>query len=70
METDAEPDLVRAVRIRTYLGRVRDVKRAALAVMPNAGGWHLVVLSVERTSEAERVAPVLDRLARQWNDGL
>jgi hypothetical protein len=85
MNRDTEPDRARAVRIRTYLGRVRDVqrtfrvvadvdlaaamKRAALAVLPKVEGWHLVVFSVERTSEAERVAPVLDRLARRHMGG-
>jgi hypothetical protein len=69
------------VRIRAYLGRVHDVKRsfrvpadadlaaamkcAALAAIPKAEGWRLVVFSVERTSEDERVAPVLDRSARR-----
>jgi hypothetical protein len=41
------------------------MKRAALAAIPKAEGWRLVVFSVERTSEDERVAPVLDRLARR-----
>ena len=45
------------------------MKRAALAVLPKAEGWHLVVVSVERTSEAERVAPVLDWLARRHLGG-
>ena len=62
-------------------GRVRDVrrafrapadadlaallKRAALAAVPKAEGWRLFVASVERTSEDEPVAAVLDRLARR-----
>ena len=41
------------------------MKRAALAAIPKAEDWRLVVFAVERTSEAERVAPVLDRLARR-----
>ena len=57
-------------------GRVRDVrrtfrasagadpaafmKRCALAALPKSEGWHLFVVSVERTSEAEPVAAVLD----------
>ena len=81
MERSTEPDGARAVRIRAYLGRVQDVrrtfrapagadlaaflKRAALAALPKTEGWHLLVVSVERTSEAEPVAPVLDRLARR-----
>ncbi len=62
-------------------GRVRDVrrtfqgpagtdlaafmKRCALTALPKIGGSHLLVVSVERTSEAEAVAPALDRLARR-----
>ena len=76
-----ERDGARAVRIRTYLGRVHDVrrtfrapagadlaafmKRAALAALPKAEGWRLLVVSVERTNEAEAVAAILDRLARR-----
>ncbi|MBL6454530.1 hypothetical protein JMJ55_04285 [Belnapia sp. T6] len=74
-------DGARTVRIRAYLGEVRDVgrtfrvtadadlaatmKRAALAALPKTEGWHLAVFSVERTSESERIAPFLDRLARR-----
>ena len=81
MERGTEPDRVRAVRIRAYLGTVRDLKqtfraragadlaasmkRAALAALPTTEGWRLLVVSVERTSEAEAVAAVLDRLARR-----
>ncbi|MBD0272981.1 MAG: hypothetical protein ICV73_13780 [Acetobacteraceae bacterium] len=66
-------------------GRVRDVrrtfrapagadlaalmKRAALAAIPKAEGWRLVVFSIERSSEDERVAPFLDRLARHHMGG-
>jgi hypothetical protein len=76
-----ERDGARAVRIRAYLGRVHDVrrtfrapagadlaafmKRAALAALPKAEGWRLLVVSVERTNEAEAVAAILDRLARR-----
>jgi hypothetical protein len=81
MERGTEPDRARAVRIRAYRGGVHDLKRsfrvpadadllatmkrAALAAVPRAEGWRVVVFSVERTSEDERVAPVLDRLARR-----
>lgn len=41
------------------------LKRGALAVLPKAEGWHLLVVSVARTSEAEPIAPALDRLARR-----
>ena len=77
----SERDGARAVRVRAYLGRVHDVrrtfrapagadlaafmKRAALAALPKAEGWRLLVVSVERTNEAEAVAVVLDRLARR-----
>jgi hypothetical protein len=76
-----ERDGARAVRIRAYLGRVHDVrrtfrapagadlaafmKRAALAGLPKAEGWRLLVVSVGRTNEAEAVAAILDRLARR-----
>jgi hypothetical protein len=81
MKADTEPDRTRMVRIRAYLGRVHDVKRtfwvpadadlaaamkrAALAAIPKAEGWRLVVFSIERMSEDERVAPVFERLARR-----
>jgi hypothetical protein len=81
MNRSIEPNRVRAVRIRAYLGEPRDLKRtfrvaadadlgafmkrAALAVLPKDEGWLLVVFSVERTSEDEQVAPFLDRLARR-----
>ena len=45
------------------------MKRAALAAIPKVEGWRLVVVSVELTSEAERVVPVLDRLARRHMGG-
>ncbi|WP_343894523.1 hypothetical protein [Craurococcus roseus] len=76
-----EPDRARAVRVRAYLGRVRDVKRtflvpadadlaaamkrAALAALPKSGGWRLLVVVVERTGEDEHVGLFLDRLARR-----
>ena len=85
MERATEPDRARVVRIRAYLGRVHDVKRsfrvpadadlavamkrAALAAIPKAEGWRLVVFSVERTCGAEPVAAVLDRLARRHMGG-
>jgi hypothetical protein len=81
MQTGTDLDRARAIRLRAYLGRVRDVrrtfrvpadadiaatlKRAALAALPKGEGWHLLVLSFERTSETEVLAPVLDRLARR-----
>ena len=81
VEKATDPDRARAVRVRVYLGRVQDVgrtfrapagadlaaflKRAALAALPKAEGWRFLVVSVERTGEAEPVAPVLDRLARR-----
>jgi hypothetical protein len=41
------------------------MKRAALAGLPKAEGWRLLVVSVGRTNEAEAVAAILDRLARR-----
>ncbi len=76
-----EPDGARTVQVRAYQGRVRDLrrtfrapagaelgafmKRCALAALPKDAGWHLLVVSVERTSEAEAVVPFLDRVARR-----
>src|SRR4051812_47967261 len=41
------------------------LKRAALAATPKTEGWTLRVFSVERTRPDERVAAVLDQLARR-----
>ena len=41
------------------------LKRCALAALPKSEGWHLLVVSAERTGEDEQVAAVLDRLARR-----
>jgi hypothetical protein len=59
----------RIFRLATDADLTAAMKRAALAAIPKAEGWHLVVFSVERTSEAERVAAVLDRLARRAMGG-
>jgi hypothetical protein len=77
--TEAAPS--RSVRVRSYREGIRDsgpiyrlspnadiraaLKRAALAAVPKAEGWTLQVFTVERTSPDERVAAVLDRLARR-----
>jgi hypothetical protein len=76
---DAAPS--RSVRVRAYQENVRDanrtfrlsadadvlsaLKRAALAAIPRVNGWTLHVFTVERTAPGERVAAVLDRLARR-----
>lgn len=81
MERATEPDRARAVRVRAYRGTVSDVKRTfrapagadlaaflkrcSLAALPKDAGWHLLVVSVERTGEDEAVATTLDRLARR-----
>jgi hypothetical protein len=81
MERATDPDGARAVRVRAYLGGVRDLKRtfrapggadlaafmkrAALAALPKADGCHLLVVSAERTGEDEPIAAALDRLARR-----
>ena len=75
-----------SVRVRSYREVVRDagrtfrlssdadvravLKRAALAAVPKGEGWRLRVFTVERTAEGERVAAVLDRLARREVGGL
>ena len=77
--TDAAPS--HSVRVRSYRESVRDVgrtfrlsadadvraalKRAALAAVPKVEGWTLRVFTIERTAAGERVAAVLDRLARR-----
>jgi hypothetical protein len=40
------------------------LKRAALAAVPKVEGWTLHVFTLERTTERERVAALLYRLAR------
>src|SRR5579875_191691 len=71
---DAAPS--RSVRVRSYRESVRDASRtfrlpadadvrAALAAIPKVEGWTLRVFTVERTAAEERVAAVLDRLARR-----
>ena len=76
---DAAPS--RSVRVRFYRGNVREasrtfrlsadadvrsaLKRATLAAVPKIEGWTLHVFTVERTAAGERIAAVLDRLARR-----
>jgi hypothetical protein len=45
------------------------LKRAALAALPKPEGWTLRIFTVERTAEDERVAALLDRLARREMGG-
>lgn len=74
----------RTVRVRSYRNGALDtsrvfrlsadadiraaLKRAALAAIPKVEGWRLRVFTVERTAAGERVAAVLDRLARREMD--
>jgi hypothetical protein len=62
-------DVQRTFRVSADADLAAAMKRAALAAIPKAEGWHLVVFSVERTGEAEQVTPVLDRLARRHMGG-
>jgi hypothetical protein len=71
----------RLLRVRAYRDGIRDagrtfrlaagadlraaLKRAALAALPKPEGWTLRVLTVDRTAEGERIAAVLDALARR-----
>lgn len=80
-----DPALSRLVRVRSYGVEIRDagrtfrlaadadiraaLKRAALAAVPKIEGWTLRVFTVDRTAEGERVAAVLDRLARREMGG-
>jgi hypothetical protein len=59
----------RAFRVPADADRAAAMKRAALAAIPKAEGWRLLVFSIERASEAEPVAAVLDRLARRHMGG-
>lgn len=75
----------RSIRVRCYRNRVYDasrtfrlpadadvraaLKRAALAGVPKVEGWTLHVFTMERTAPGERVAAVLDRLARREMSG-
>ena len=58
-------DVGRAFRAPAGAASAALLKRFALAALPKAEGWHFLVVSVERTSEGEAVAAVLDRLARR-----
>ncbi|MBI0534170.1 hypothetical protein D9599_01095 [Roseomonas sp. KE2513] len=80
-----EPTLTRSLRVRSYREVVRDagrtfrlapgvdvrtgLKRAALAAVPKVEGWTMRVFTVERTGAGERVATLLDHLARREMGG-
>jgi hypothetical protein len=82
METHSDGG--RTVRLRTYLNGVRDLrrtyraradadmatflKRGAIAALPKVEGWHLLVVSAERTRQDEALVVALDRLARRLMD--
>ena len=55
----------RTFRVPAGTDLAASMRRAALAALPKAEGWRLVVFSVERTIEEEAVAAVFDRLARR-----
>ena len=58
-------DVGRAFRAPAGADPAALLKRCALAALPKAEGWRFLIVSVERTSEGEAVATVLDRLARR-----
>ena len=58
-------DVKRTYRAPAEADLAEFLKRCALAVLPKAEGWRLLVVSVARTEEFEAIAPVLDRLARR-----
>jgi hypothetical protein len=62
-------DLRRSFRARAGVDMARFLKRGALAALPRAEGWHMLVVAIERTREGEPVAPVLDALARRLMQG-
>ncbi len=77
--------LSRTLRVRSYREGIRDaaqtfrlsadsdvraaLKRAALAAIPKLEGWTMRVFTIERTLEGERVAMLLDSLARREMGG-
>src|ERR1700761_4398486 len=76
-----DPAPSRPIRVRSYREGVRDasrtfrlsadadvrytLKRAALAAVPKVQGWTLRIFTVERTAAGERIAALLDCLARR-----
>lgn len=58
-------DVKRTFRVPADADLAAFLKRCTLAALPKSGGWRLLVFSVDRTSEREAVAAVLDRLARR-----
>jgi len=81
MSKTSQGDLLRSIRVRIYSETVHDVgrvfrlavgtdlraalKRAALAAVPKHPGWTMRVFSLEQTAPSERLAFVLDGLARR-----
>ncbi|WP_419899164.1 hypothetical protein [Roseomonas sp. USHLN139] len=77
--TDTDP--ARCFRVRAYAADIRDIgrpfrlapgaelraalRRAALAAIPKREGWTTQVFTLERTSPEEKLAALLDRLARR-----
>lgn len=81
MNESSPGSLSRCIRVRVYRKAVRNLgqvfrlaagsdmrqalRRAALAAVPQNPGWSIRVFSLERTAPSERLALVLDGLARQ-----
>lgn len=61
-------DTSRAFRLSADADIRAALKRAALAAIPKVERWTLRVFTVERTAAGERVAAVLDRVARREMD--
>ncbi|ONG46387.1 hypothetical protein BKE38_25420 [Pseudoroseomonas deserti] len=80
-----ETDLSRTLRVRAYGAAIRDagrvfrlapgaelraaLRRAALAAIPKQEGWTTQVFTLERTSPEEKLAVLLDQLARREMGG-
>jgi hypothetical protein len=62
-------DLGRVYRARADADIAAVLKRAALAALPRAEGWHVLVVSAERSRAGEPVAAALDRMARRLTSG-
>jgi hypothetical protein len=65
----AARDLRRAYRARGDADIAAVLKRAALAALAKAEGWHVLVVSAERSRAGEPVAAALERMARRLTRG-
>jgi hypothetical protein len=85
MTEASQGDRARTIRVRLYRDAVQDLRapfrlapgeelrgalrRAALAALPRTPGWAIRVVSLQRTESGEKLALVLDGLARREMGG-